>query len=147
MHGAIPDMNLLAGVSHIGQTAGLSHFPSGLVTSGCHASDLPRDAAQRAAAPNATCALYLRWCLLVARLRVVRARLLGAHLHDFTRGFFKPDLDSAAAFQLQNPVSGRSSAKASFISTESRTRAIFPGRIPVQPFWQLPRHLFWLMFP
>lgn len=78
---------------------------------------------------------------------MVRARLLGAHLHDFTRGFFKPDFDSTAAVQLQNPVSGRSLTKAPFIPAEIRTSAIFLGRITVQPFWQLPRHLFWLMFP
>lgn len=73
---------------------------------------------------------------------MVRARLLGAHLHDFTRGFCKPDLDSAATFQLQNPVLERSPTKASFIAVEIRTSAIFSGRITVQPLWQLPRRLF-----
>lgn len=75
---------------------------------------------------------------------MVRARLLGAHLHDFTRGSCKLDLDSAAASRLQNPVLERSLTKASFIAAEIRTSAILPGRITVQTFWQLPRHLSWL---
>lgn len=62
--------------------------------------------------------------------------------HDFTRALFKPNFDNAAAIQLQNPVSGRSLAKASFVSAETRSDAISLGRITVQPFWQLPRHLF-----
>lgn len=60
---------------------------------------------------------------------------------------FKPDFDNAAAFQLQNPALGRRLSKASFIPAGTRSNASFLGRIAVQPFWQLPRHLFLLYFP
>jgi hypothetical protein len=55
---------------------------------------------------------------------MVRAPLLSAQLHDFTRSLSKLDFDNAAAFQLQKPASGRGLAKASFTPAKARSDCI-----------------------